>query len=71
MSLIWGPVIFDAPMEKKTYEIRIKRVRQTYVNELQLIASNLGISVSALLKPKLMDIIASYPESFRNTKDNE
>lgn len=46
-------------------EVRIKNIPDRTVQELKNIAAHLGITVSAMLKPKLREIIESYPTNYR------
>lgn len=57
-----------AEKNKKPYfypEIRITGVSQKTLNDAKNIASNSGVTISALLKPEVTKIIASYPESMK------
>jgi hypothetical protein len=66
LSTICGIIIFESMSDTKGHsdkidEIRIRNVSRETHTDLQNIADNYGISLSALLKPKLKDIANSYP----------
>ena len=51
-------------------ELRIKNIPPGIHEGLQNVASNLGISVSALIKQKLPEILESFPEIYRSQEPN-
>lgn len=57
-----GLFLYLQPMAK---EVRVRGVNNQIVDDLEAIAKNLGITVTALLKPKLREIRDSYPEKMR------
>lgn len=46
-------------------EIRIRGVRQDIITQLRNISDHLGVTVNDMLKPKLREIIDSYPEHYK------
>lgn len=49
-------------------ELRIQGVSEKTKQEIINIADNVGVGISELLRPKLREIIESYPEKFRQPK---
>lgn len=49
-------------------ELRIQGVSNKTKQEIQNIADNIGIGLSEFLRPKLRDIVESYPEKMRQPK---
>lgn len=45
--------------------LRISGVPNQLANELQNIAKNSGVTLAALLKPKLREIAESYPQQMK------
>lgn len=54
----------------KQNEIRITNVPLDVKNDLENIASNIGISLSAMLKPKLREIRDGYSEKMRVKRES-
>ncbi len=54
-----------AETNKDYREIRVRGVGEQLQNDLTNISKNLGIDVSALVKPKLWEIANSYPEHMK------
>jgi len=52
-------------MAKKKDEVRVRGVSLQLAEELNNIADNIGITLTAFLKPKLREIANSYPEKMR------
>lgn len=52
-------------------ELRIKGVSTKTKEEVMNIAGHLGITMSAFLKPKLKEIINTYPEKMREPQSLE
>lgn len=50
---------------RKEPELRIRGVSQKTQNEVKNIAKRLDTSMSALLRPKIYEIVNSYPEYMR------
>ena len=46
-------------------EVRMRGVSKKLVNELVNISKNIGIDLSDMLKPKLREIVDSYPDHFK------
>lgn len=55
----------DTNKYKRKPELRIQGVSTKTHNELKNIADNVGVNLSELLRPKLREIIESYPEKMR------
>jgi hypothetical protein len=51
--------------KNKHYEIRIKVVSKTLHDELISIAKHHSVCVSSFLKPKIREIVDSYPDRIR------
>lgn len=49
-------------------DLKISAVPKLYTNDLEAIAENIGISVSALVKPHIKGIIESYPPEYRRVR---
>jgi hypothetical protein len=52
-------------MAKSSDELRLRGVSKEVKEDLINIAKNSGLTLSALLKPRLRDIRDSYPENLR------
>lgn len=46
-------------------EVRIKGVSKVMSKQLGNIAKNLGVGISAILKPKIREIVDSYPDNLK------
>lgn len=66
--LIFGKQKSKIMAQKREREIRITNVPDHTINAINNISKNLGVSVSTLLKPKIFDIVQSYPEELRMIK---
>lgn len=53
--------------KKKNYqnEIRLRGVSEKLIEDLSNISKNLGITISQMLKPKIREIVESYPEKMK------
>jgi hypothetical protein len=60
-------------MQKKSSRypyLAVYGVNPTVHEDLKTIADNLGIDLSALIKPKLRELRDSYPEALRKSKEH-
>lgn len=55
----------------KQNEIRITNVPSDIKNDLENIAGNMGISLSAMLKPKLREIRDSYSDKMKKKPEKD
>lgn len=61
-------IFLNSMTERNHNEIRIRGVGKDLLEQLTVISKNAGVPLSALLKTKLREIVASYPESMRRAR---
>lgn len=54
----------------KSDELRLRGISGKLKEDLQTIARNEGVNLSALLKPRLRQIVDSYPPQMRVKREN-
>ncbi len=61
-------------MEKKPKELpqlRVKRIPEAMFEEMKNVSDNSGISVSSLIKRKMIEIIEGFPPRYREPKPKD
>lgn len=54
----------------KSDELRLRGISGKLKEELTIIAENEGINLSALLRPKLRQIVDSYPQQMKTKRQD-